>query len=407
MRRNAALFVLISLLSGFGSTALTLAARIWVLDLTGSVSLAGLTGLCLYAPTFASPWLGALVDRLPRRPLLIWGDVVLGLTLLSLLTVGSIAGVWLIFLVLLTRGAGYVVLDAGETAILPATLPTAALGEVNGWRASAQEGMKLIAPLAGAGLYAWRGPVPVVLMCATMPLLAAACYALLRIRPGPSTQPAPAGLPAPPALSGRSARAGWVVLLRSGSVRVPVLVAAVSIAMSGLTGAAVLARVVHGLHLPATHLGLLASAQGAGSIVGGLLVGRLLARLGPARVAALGAALFAAGCVAWCLPWWPALIAGSAVVGFGLPWTLIAGITAVQTRTPEYLLGRAGATANMVMFGPVALAIPIGSVSVRAGARLTLVVAAGLALAAALGGFAAGRRLETSTKRAPGANRTG
>jgi MFS family permease len=71
VRRNATLFVLISLLSGFGSTAMTLSAGIWVLDLTGSVSLAALTGLCIYAPTLAAPWLGALVDRLPRRPLLI------------------------------------------------------------------------------------------------------------------------------------------------------------------------------------------------------------------------------------------------------------------------------------------------------------------------------------------------
>src|SRR3954447_25855819 len=89
MRRNASLFVLISLLSGLGSTAMTLAAGIWVLALTGSVSLAALTGLCIYAPTLAAPWLGALVDRLPRRPLLIWGDLLLGVLHLTLLTVST------------------------------------------------------------------------------------------------------------------------------------------------------------------------------------------------------------------------------------------------------------------------------------------------------------------------------
>ena len=67
----------------------------------------------------------------------------------------------------------------------------------------------------------------------------------------------------------------------------------------------------------------------------------------------------------------------------------------------------------MVMFGPVALAIPIGSVSVQAGARLTLATAAALTLAAAVSGFAAGRRLElpadehleqtAETSNAPGA----
>jgi predicted MFS family arabinose efflux permease len=38
---------------------------------------AGLTGLSVYAPVLAAPWLGALVDRLPRRPMLIWVNVVL------------------------------------------------------------------------------------------------------------------------------------------------------------------------------------------------------------------------------------------------------------------------------------------------------------------------------------------
>jgi len=165
MRRNAALFVLISVLSGFGSTAMTLSARIWVFDLSGSVSLAALTGLCLYAPTFLSPWLGALVDRVPRRPLVIWTDVALGVVLLSLLAVRTAGAVWLIFLVLLARGVSYVLSEAGETAILPAALPPSALGDVNGWRSSAQEGMKLLAPLAGntgarSAIAGLPGPLP-------------------------------------------------------------------------------------------------------------------------------------------------------------------------------------------------------------------------------------------------------
>jgi hypothetical protein len=87
MRRNATLFVLISLLSGFGSTAMLLAAGLWILDLTGSVGLAALTGVCIYAPTLAAPWLGLLVDRLPRRPLLTATDLALGAALFTLLAV--------------------------------------------------------------------------------------------------------------------------------------------------------------------------------------------------------------------------------------------------------------------------------------------------------------------------------
>ena len=85
MRRNATLFVLISVLDGFGSTAMGTSARLWLLGLTGSAGVAALVGLCTYGPVFLGPWLGAVVDRLPRRPLLIAGDLVLGLFVLTLL----------------------------------------------------------------------------------------------------------------------------------------------------------------------------------------------------------------------------------------------------------------------------------------------------------------------------------
>jgi MFS family permease len=400
VRRNASLFVLISLLSGFGSTAMTLSAGIWMLDLTGSVGLAALTGLCIYAPTFAAPWLGALVDRLPRRPLLIWVDVALGVLLLTLLTVSSARDAWLIYATLLARGLSYVLLDAGETAILPAALPTAMLGDVNGWRSSAQEGMKLLAPLAGAGLYAWRGPVPVVLICAAMPLLTATCYAFLRLRPTPESvagpRPTPESVAGPRRPERGEIRAGLAALFGNPAVRNPVLVAAAAIGLSGLVNAAVIGQVVHGLHLPATRLGFLSTAQGAGSILSGLLVGRLLARLSPLPVAALGTTVFAAGCVSSSIPWWPAMIAGSALAGLGLVWSLIAGVTAVQTRTPDNLLGRVAATSNTVMFGPVALAIPLGSAAVIFGPTPLFLVTAVLALTAAATAFRRRRLAPTS-----------
>ena len=387
MRRNASLFVLISLLSGLGSTAMTLAAGIWVLDLTGSVALAALTSLCTYAPTFAAPWLGTLVDRLPRRPLLIAVDAVLGLVILTLLLVRSPGSIWLIYSVLLARGMSYVLLDAAESAILPSALPATLLGDVNGWRSSAQEGMKIVAPLLGAGVYAWRGPTPVVLICAALPLLTAACYALLRIPSVPA--PGRSGAAADHAdrrtgWSGRGeARAGLRALFGNPAVRGPVLVAAAAIGLSGLVNAAAIGQVVHGLHLPATRLGYLSTAQGIGSIVSGLLVGRLLARRSPVAVATLGTAVFAAACVSSSIPWWPAVIAGSALAGLGLVLALIAGVTAVQTRTPDHLLGRVSATSNTVMFGPVAVAIPLGSALVHFGPTASFLTAAALAGAAA------------------------
>ena len=374
MRRNAVLLVTISLLSGFGSSAMSLVAGIWILDLTGSVSQAALAGLCVFAPQLIGPWLGGLLDRLPRRPLLIATNLLLAAALLSLLAVRTPGQTWLIFAVSLAYGVSYLLLDAGETALLPSALSERELGDVNGWRSSAQEGMKLVAPAAGAGLYAWHGGPAVATLSAAMPILVAALYAALRLTPTPASRAA-----APE----RGLRAGLAVLAGQRVLRVTVGLAAISIAMSGLTTAALYQLVTVDLGLASTFLGVLLSAQGAGSIVGGLLVGRAIARRGVLAVGVAGAVLFAIGLLARCLPWWPGMVAGAVIAGVGLPWTLVAGVTAVQTSTPPALLGRVAATANTAMFGPIALAIPLGSAAVHLGARPTLLAAAALCLAAA------------------------
>src|SRR5690349_22376714 len=183
MRRNAVLFVAISVLSGFGSTAMSLVAGIWILDLTGSASRAALAGLCVFAPQVGGPWLGALLDRVSRRPLLIATNLLLAVALLSLVAVHSRQQTWLIYGVSLAYGVSYVLLDAGESALLLAALPADRLGDVNGWRARLQEGMKLVAPAAGAGLYTWHGGPAVAVLSAAMPILAAALYAALRLPP--------------------------------------------------------------------------------------------------------------------------------------------------------------------------------------------------------------------------------
>ncbi|MEV4198893.1 MFS transporter [Micromonospora globbae] len=381
MRRNAALFVAVSLLSGLGGSAMNLVSGIWVLDLTGSAGLAALAGLFLYGPQLAGPWLGGVLDRVPRRPLLVATNLALAAAVLSLLTVRGPGQSWLVFAVSFAYGISYLLIDAGETALLPSVLAAEDLAHVNGWRSSAQEGMKLVAPAVGAGLYAWRGGPAVALLCAALPVLVAVGYLALR----PTRAPA---APAPRRPGG--VRAGLRILAGQRATRVTVGLAAVSIGMSGFATAAVFAVVTGDLGLPSTFLGVLVTAQGAGSIAGGLVVGRLLSRYGAARVAVAGTLLFAAACLGRCLPWPPALVGAALVGGVGLPWTLVAAITAVQTHTPPAMLGRVSATANTAMFGPVVLATPLGSAAVVLGGRPSLVVAAGVCLAAAA--VAAGRR---------------
>jgi MFS family permease len=128
--------------------------------------------------------------------------------------------------------------------------------------------------------------------------------------------------------------------------------------------------------LPATFLGVMGSAQGAGSIASGLVAGRLVTRAGPVPIAAAGTLLNAAGLLVRCVPWWPALLISAALIGAGLPLALIAALTATQTESPAALRGRVAATANTVIFGPVALTTPLGSLALGLGARPVLLLAA-------------------------------
>ncbi|CAM5560881.1 Multidrug efflux pump Tap OS=Streptomyces alboniger OX=132473 GN=CP975_07985 PE=3 SV=1 [Streptomyces alboniger] len=372
--RNAALQLGAVVVSGFGSSALWLVSGIWVKELTGSDGLAALCQFALWAPTLLGPLLGTLADRTRRRPLLVAANLTLGALLLSLFAVDTAARLWILFAVLLVYGACGVVTDAAEAALAPAAVGKELLGDYNGLRMAANEGMKLVAPLAGAGLFAAYGGARVALLDAVTFVLAAGLYALLRVReapPAPERAPARAG-------AAEGARYLW------GNDRLRPLVVAGGLTMltSGVSGATVYA-VVDGLgHAPA-YTGVLYVVQGAGSVAVGVASGALLRRFGGRRFGGAGIALTAVALVLSALPSDAAVLAGSLANGVGLPCVLIAGLTAVQRETPDALLGRAAATAGTLMFAPTALGIAAGaalveSVDIRvllpllAGARLLI-----------------------------------
>ncbi|WP_405521428.1 MFS transporter [Streptomyces canus] len=194
--RNARLFLTAVTVSGFGTSALWLVSGIWVKDLTGSDGLAALCMLAMWAPTLAGPLLGALADRVPRKPLLIGGSLLPAALLPVLFAVDSPDRVWLVLAVLFVYGAAGVVHDAAESALVAGAVAPSLLGGFNGLRMAVTEGMKLVAPLAGAGLYALQGGPGVALLDAITFLLAALLYAGLRVResrPDPVTPPTSTG----------------------------------------------------------------------------------------------------------------------------------------------------------------------------------------------------------------------
>ncbi|MFE2020663.1 MFS transporter [Streptomyces sp. NPDC059499] len=377
--RTALLVLTGVLVSGFGTSAMWLTAGIWVKSLTGSDSLAALTVFAMWAPVLAGPALGALADLLPRRQLLIWVNLAMAGLMTSLLVVDSAGRVWVLFAVLFVYGVSGVLLDAAEAALVARTVDARLLGDFNGLRTMANEGMKLLAPLAGAGLFARYGGGPVALLDAVTFALAALVFARLRVR-----EPDRAGR-----VSRRGGTAAGVRLLRGSRVLRPLVCAgALTMLLAGLNGAAVYAVVDDVLGRSPAYAGVLYAAQGAGSVAAGLLAGPLLRRV-PERVfAAAGTAVFAVAVGARALPCEPVALAASAAIGLGLPCVLIAATTAVQRETPDAVLGRTAAAANSLMTMPNAVALALGAglvAVVDVTVLLPLTAVAGLATAAWLG----------------------
>jgi MFS family permease len=351
--RDAGLYLTGTVVSGFGTSAMWLASGIWVKDLTGSNGLAALCVFALWAPTLIGPVLGTLADRTRRRPLLIGSNLVLAALLPVLFAVDERGRLWILFAVLLVYGALGVVQDAAETALLAGALDKRLLGDFNGLRMTANEGMKLLAPLAGAGLYAAYGGPRVALLDAVTFALAAAVFALLRVREAPPV-PVPAG-----SLRTRTAQ-GVRHLLRHPGLRPLVIAGGTTMLFGGICGSTVYA-VAEGLGHSPTYVGVLYVAQGAGSVAVGLVSGTLLRRLGERRFAASGIALTAVAVVLRAVPDDAVALASSAAAGVGLPCALIAAYTAVQRQTPDDLLGRVSASLNTLLFAPNAVGLALGA----------------------------------------------
>ena len=355
---------------------MSLAAGIWVKSLTGSSALAALVSVCVYAPTLLAPLAGMLADRVRRRPLLVGVNVVMASIMVTLLAVRSAGQVWLIFAVMTAYGLAIIVADPAESALFVSMLPTDLRARVNGLRLSLTEGGKLTAPLLGAGLFALLGGGTVAAIDAGTFAVAAFTTSRLRL-----TEPRPADHPRDSPAWHRQVLAGFAHLRTSSEMRVVVIAGAAAMAISGL-GVAAQYSLVDALGQPPAFLGALTAALGAGSIVAGLSSGRLIVRLGEQRLALLGLLNFAAGTLLRATGWLPAAVAGSFVLGFALPWSVLAVINLTQRSTPDALQGRVASVVTLALFAPQPLTQIIGAAIIGPlGYRTVYLIIAAMMLA--------------------------
>jgi MFS family permease len=377
------------IVSIFGDTALFLSAAVWVRELTGSDGAAASTFLFLTAPALASPFVGVLVDRVRRRPLLIVVNAVTGAAVLLLLLVHDSGDVWLVYAVMTLYGAASTIIASAQSALLPAIVPEDLLGDANGLLQTVQQGARVLSPLVGVGLFTAFGGGVVAVVDAVSFATAVVSLLLIRVdEPTPSARDRTVSMRA-------DIGAGFARIRLDPALRVVVVVCAWVWMAFGLAESVVFAVVSQGLGLEPSFLGATSSLQGAGALVGGVLSARLIRWRGELRIAGGASATLAAGFLLWMLPAVPAVLLGSFVLGAALPPLVVGCTTLIQRRSPEQLRGRVYSAFDMALTVPQTGAIAVGaSLAAHVPYRALIIVMCVVLVGAAATLLRAGPRVE-------------
>ncbi|TML17966.1 MAG: MFS transporter [Actinobacteria bacterium] len=372
--RNVRVFIAGWTLSVFGDWAMFIVLGVWTKDLTGSNSAAGLVFFALGVPSLLAPFAGLLVDRLPRRPLLIGIYAAEAIVILSLLFVHDRGDVWIIYAVTVFYGAAGTFGASARSALMTVMVPRELLAESNGVLQTLREGLRLIAPLVGALIYASGGGGAVAILDSASFVAVVIALAVIRLE-----EP-------------RFERVEhhFVTELLAGArhvfatlpLRQIVLTTGVCLLVVGFAETLIFAVLDQGLGRPASFFGVLSSLQGLGAIAGGLIAARTMRRIGDVRLVGVGMVLFAVGELSFASHSLALVLTGIAVGGAGLAWIIVGYATAVQVRTPLRLQGRVLSAADALVSTPQTISIALGAALVSVVDYRLLVVAMAIVVVA-------------------------
>jgi MFS family permease len=351
--RDARVYLTGQSFSLFGDTSMFLALGIWTKELTHSNADAGLTFFFGVLAALFAPLAGMLVDRARRRPLLVSVNVLSALGVLILLFVHSSSGVWIIYLTMFLYGFAGNFIGAAQSAFLTVLLPADQLGDANAFLRTVREGLRLIAPLAGAGLFVLVGGHWIAVLDSATFLVAGASVLALHVREEKPSRVATHFLTE---LGG-----GFRHVFATPVLRRMVISLAVALSVVGFAETAIFAVASNELHRTASFIGVIMSVQGVGAIIGGPLSSPLMRRVGERWTTGIGLAFVAIGALLFEGGSLPLVLAGALVFGVALPPLLVGAYTLLQLRTPPELQGRAFSAFDLVASLPQTISIALGA----------------------------------------------
>jgi MFS family permease len=322
----------------------------------GVVSAAGLVSWLLFGLSA-----GVLVDRFPRRLVLVTCDVFRAVAVLSVPVVAVTGRLTLgqLVLVAFAVGVASVFYDIGVQTYVPVVVEPPGLIVANSRLQGSQSVSQVAGPSLGGGLTQLLG-APFALLADAASYAVSAC-SLLAIRQSESV-----GRPETPPKMLAQIREGLAFVLRDHPLRALTLTAAVINVLGVALETLVMVFLVRTLELSAGLVGLLLASGGVGGLAGALAAGTLGERLGGAR--ALRLAVLSCPLAALLVPL-ATRGAGLLLIAAGL--MALSGLTVVfgviartyrQLVTPGELLGRVTATMRFVSWG----VLPFGALAAGA-----------------------------------------
>jgi hypothetical protein len=253
------------------------------------------------------------------------------------------------------------------------TIPRELLGEGNAIFQSVREGLRIVAPLAGAGIYAAAGGGVVAIVDSASFVFVVVALLMMRT-PEPRFERVEHNFMS-------EALAGAKHIVHTIPLRQIVFSTGAALLIVGFSETIIFAVIDQGLHRPPSFLGVLSTLQGIGAIAGGLTAVRGLRALGDVRIAGLGMAGFALGELSFVSSNLALVAVGVAVAGFGISWFIVGLMTAIQVRTPLRLQGRVSSAADVIISTPQTVSIAVGAALIAVVDYRLLVVAESVAVA--------------------------
>jgi MFS family permease len=221
-QRNYALLWWAGLVSVLGDWLLYVALPYYIFQTTGSALATGSMVIAQTAPRIlVGSVAGVFVDRWDRQRTMVVADLSRAGLLLTLLTVPSTSGLWLIFVVAFVQAGMAQFFIPAKSALIPRLVDSEALLAANSLDAMSNNLTRLVGPVAGGALLGAAGLGSVILLDSASFLVSGLLIARIAVAASPATtktNSAPPGFGAMLRTVGKEWRSGLAIVVRMRAV---------------------------------------------------------------------------------------------------------------------------------------------------------------------------------------------